>query len=240
MKAFLYFALLTFSLPNFADTKIFSSDEKRAALIELFTSEGCHSCPPADKWLAEFKTAPNLWSTIVPVAFHVDYWDYIGWKDRFASKKFSNRQRRYASEYGERTVYTPGVRVGGEEFRAWRQLSLKDIEKTNLVGVLNVEIDEFGNIKANFDNQIDAFKKFEINFALLGMNLSTEVKRGENKGVTLHHDFVALEHFKLKPKDNNFTGKTNLKKHINTELAVAVWVNPVGHLIPIQATGGYL
>jgi len=240
MRAFLYLVLLAISLPNFANAKTFTSDEKRAALIELYTSEGCHSCPPADKWLAEFKSSSKLWSTIVPVAFHVDYWDYIGWKDRFGSKKFSNRQRRYAAEYGESTVYTPGVRVGGEEFRAWRQHSLKDIKNTNLVGVLNVEVDEYGNITANFDNQIDTFKKFEINFALLGMNLSTDVKRGENKGTTLHHDFVVLEHFKLKKKDDDFSGKTNLQKHNDTELAVAVWVNPVGNLIPIQATGGYL
>ena len=110
-----YFAFLTLLLATFtvsAETSTtkqhsFSSSVERVALVELYTSEGCSSCPPADRWLSQLNSSDKLWDNFVPVAFHVDYWDYIGWKDRFASKAYSQRQRRYAKEQGERTVYNP-------------------------------------------------------------------------------------------------------------------------------------
>ena len=70
----------------------FSSPVQQATLIELYTSEGCSSCPPADSWLSQFKDNEHLWTQIVPVSFHVDYWDNLGWRDRFSSAEFSRRQ----------------------------------------------------------------------------------------------------------------------------------------------------
>ena len=63
-----------------------SSQEQRTTLIELYTSEGCSSCPPADRWLSRLKDDPRLWKQIVPLAFHVDYWNYLGWRDRFMTE----------------------------------------------------------------------------------------------------------------------------------------------------------
>ncbi len=74
----------------------FTSPETRVTLLELYTSEGCSSCPPADRWLSGLRDDPRLWREVVPVAFHVDYWDAIGWPDRFASAAHSERQRTYA------------------------------------------------------------------------------------------------------------------------------------------------
>src|SRR5271154_4189044 len=85
----------------------FHSPERQVALLELYTSEGCSSCPPAETWLSGLKDAPGLWSNFVPLAFHVDYWDYLGWKDKWANQQFSERQRDYASLWAAKNIYTP-------------------------------------------------------------------------------------------------------------------------------------
>lgn len=78
-------------------------------VVELYTSQGCSSCPPADALLAELADQPG----VIPLALHVDYWDYIGWKDEFAQPRFTERQKSYAKAVGERMVYTPQMIVGG-------------------------------------------------------------------------------------------------------------------------------
>src|SRR5689334_522273 len=97
----------------------FESGETRNVLIELFTSEGCSSCPAAEKWLGALKSNQDLWRKIVPVAFHVDYWDRLGWRDRFAKPEFTARQQRYAAAWGGDAVYTPGFVINGKEWRSW-------------------------------------------------------------------------------------------------------------------------
>jgi len=93
----------------FAESLNLESGVEKNTLIELYTSEGCSSCPPAEEYLNNFKNKKGLWQTWIPVAFHVDYWDYIGWKDRFAAKKFGQRQRQYAKLKRTSTVYTPRI-----------------------------------------------------------------------------------------------------------------------------------
>ena len=95
----------------------FSSRENRTHLIELYGSEGCSSCPPAERWLGELRTNPGLWHDFVPVAFHVIYWDHLGWRARFAGKEFTARQYAYSSQWSSDTVYTPGFVLDGEEWR---------------------------------------------------------------------------------------------------------------------------
>ncbi|MFQ3324005.1 MAG: hypothetical protein ACI90U_001830 [Pseudomonadales bacterium] len=97
----------------------FKSGDKQVQLIELYTSEGCSSCPPADNFLTTFLDDPTLWHSRIPIAIHVDYWDYIGWQDRFASKENSARQRLHAQQGNVSQVYTPGFIVSGEEWRSW-------------------------------------------------------------------------------------------------------------------------
>src|SRR5574339_14875 len=86
----------------------FHSSTNRTALLELYTSEGCSSCPPAEAWLSRLKSDARLWKDFVPVAFHVDYWDYLGWRDPFGAAEYSERQRGYAAQWKSRSVYTPG------------------------------------------------------------------------------------------------------------------------------------
>src|SRR5450432_4372054 len=89
-----------------AETR-FESGPQQSALVELYTSEGCSSCPPAEAWMSRWKNDPGLWKKFVPVAFHVDYWDRLGWRDRFSSGEWTARQSRYASLWGSGSVYTP-------------------------------------------------------------------------------------------------------------------------------------
>lgn len=83
----------------------------RAVVVELYTSQGCSSCPPADEILAAMAADPS----IIALALHVDYWDYLGWKDKFASPQFTERQKAYARAAGDRMIYTPQMVVGGVE-----------------------------------------------------------------------------------------------------------------------------
>src|SRR5258705_5915226 len=76
------------------------SEATQTSLIELYTSEGCSSCPPAEEWLGQLGKHPRLWRDFVPVAFHVDYWDGLGWPDRFARKQFTERQYAYSKSWG--------------------------------------------------------------------------------------------------------------------------------------------
>src|SRR2546430_13929980 len=95
------------------------SGERTAALVELYTSEGCGSCPPADRWLSGLGARGVVAQRVVPLSLHVDYWDYIGWKDPYAKGEFSARQRKLTQLQRSALVYTPQVLLQGRDFRRW-------------------------------------------------------------------------------------------------------------------------
>jgi hypothetical protein len=120
-----------------AETR-FQSGPAPVALIELFTSEGCSSCPPAEAWLNALRNDAGLWRDFVPVAFHVDYWDRLGWKDILASKVFTTREHAYAARWNSSSVYTPCfVRNGAE----WRPSEGSRDPKRRSVGTLRAAFD---------------------------------------------------------------------------------------------------
>ena len=108
----------------------FQSGPEQVPLVELYTSEGCSSCPRADAWMSGLRTHQDLWKGFVPVVFHVDYWDRLGWKDRFARRTFSQRQYDYAQIWSNESVYTPGVVLGGMEWQGWRGAERPTARKT--------------------------------------------------------------------------------------------------------------
>ena len=95
--------------------RVFESGPQKVHLIELFTSQGCSSCPPAEAWLSKLKSEPRLWKDFVPIAFHVDYWDRLGWRDPFAAKEWTARQYLYSANWRSESVYTPGFVLDGRE-----------------------------------------------------------------------------------------------------------------------------
>src|SRR5262249_21336159 len=159
----------------------FESGDTQVSLIELFTSEGCSSCPPAEKWMSALKSNQDLWKKIVPVAFHVDYWDRLGWRDRFAKPEFTSRQQHYAAGWGGDSVYTPGFVVNGKEWRGWFGDSTMPTSSTK-VGVLRVSLDGDGKLSATFVPARTQPRALAFNVALLGNELESDVKRGENSG----------------------------------------------------------
>jgi len=223
----------------------FQSSGKQTALIELYTSEGCSSCPPAETWLSRLKESPGLWKDFVPLAFHVDYWDYLGWGDPWANKSFSDRQRAYAKQWRSDSIYTPGFVLDGKEWRDWS--GSKDGPKSAgaMAGVLTVSSSGTNRWQVNFAPANTGGADYEVHAALLAGNLSSNVKAGENRGRLLRHDFAVLTLAKtsLVRSGDVAQGEFVLNKQRNaaeSDLALAVWITPAGRFEPLQATGGWL
>jgi len=224
----------------FAQTLI--SGDQQVQLIELYTSEGCSSCPPADRWLGRLQYDKGLWSDFVPVAFHVDYWDYLGWADKFAEQAFSDRQHLHADQGNISRVYTPGFVIQGQEWRGWFQRKSRPARPTQNTGNLKLSI-ESHIVTIEFTPQI-IMTEGEVNFAVLGLGLRHSIFGGENAGTELDHDFVVLDHrhkptqIKNKKLSAEFTMAPLVSRN-STRLAVVAWVTPVDKLKPVQAVGGW-
>jgi len=223
----------------------FQSSERQTALVELYTSEGCSSCPPAESWLSQLKNAPGLWSEFVPVAFHVDYWDHLGWRDKWSSKQFSDRQRDYAEVWRSNNIYTPEFILNGKEWHNWFRLKGAPGLSATKAGILKVTTQDSHHWQVNFLPAAGGATGYDVNVALLDSEVGSEVKAGENKGRHLNHDFAALTLVKqpLAGKDGGFQGDFTLDttpKSSNGRLALAVWVTRTGRLEPTQAVGGWL
>lgn len=232
----LYLLLLN---PLFAQTLHLESGVEKNTLIELYTSEGCSSCPPAEEYLNNLKNKKGLWQRWVPVAFHVDYWDYIGWKDQYASNKFAQRQRQYAKLKHTSTVYTPAFMVNGTSWRPGIfSRSIKE-DKTK-IGKLIVDING-KSIVAKFNPLNKNKNNFKLNVAVLGMELSSYIARGENTGRNAEHEFVVIG-FDSK-ESTKLQWKMNLPDLHFTDVnkyALAVWVSQGSDPTPLQAIGSLL
>lgn len=240
---FLSALLLIITFANRVNAQTFTSTDKQVNLVELYTSEGCSSCPPADKWLNNLKDEQGLWTEFIPLAFHVDYWDYIGWKDPFADPSHTLRQYRYHEYENIRSVYTPGVVVNGHEWRSWRRRDLPTVD-TNNAGQLNVNIDQ-NQLSAHYQADIPRNQTLVLNIALLGFDLTSKVKKGENIGRMFKHDFVVLGYrtIAMQPNPHGFIADA---VELPTTLihsqrsAIVTWVNTPTDPSPLQATGGWL
>ena len=215
-----------------------SSGENNTPLLELFTSEGCSSCPPAEEWLSRQSKSPELWKRFVPVAFHVDYWNYLGWTDPYSSPEWSARQHDYSRLGQARSVYTPGFFLNGREWRIGESLSGQP-----KVGVLKLKIREDGTMGADFSPVARSAGPYLLTVAPLACGVDQRVQGGENAGKTLHHDFVALTIVQapMKPdSQGSFTAIICISPGVAAEMkAVAAWVTHRDEASPIQAAGGW-
>jgi hypothetical protein len=236
----LFLAILS-AAPALADAPIrFESGGRQTVMIELYTSEGCSSCPPAEEYLNAFVDQPGLWQRFIPLALHVDYWDYLGWRDRFAAPEHSRRQRRYAREHLTRTVYTPQFVVNGREWRpGWRR-GVPEIDSPE-VGNLVVTING-GQVEANMELVGVQSRPLELNLALLGMGLSSRIEAGENAGRDSRHEFVVLAHSRAEGEGGRWVAELP-RPPAGIEpprLALVAWVADPDDPSPVQATGGFI
>ncbi len=220
-----------------------TSPEKSPLMIELFTSEGCSSCPRADKWLRQLNHTAGLWTDYVPMAFHVDYWNYLGWKDRFSSPSHSNRQRQYQRDGQINSVYTPGFVVSGQEWRGWfSNPSLQSLQgrvtRPSVPHALKLDVKD-GYYRLSFDG--DESEIGGANIVLLGMGIKTDVRRGENHGRLLEHDFVVLDWQKLDNQTNRWSGFLNDQYDSEvSSYAVVGWVENSNVNTPRKVVAGLL
>jgi hypothetical protein len=221
------------------------SGPTQVPLVELFTSEGCSSCPRADAWMSKLKSDPTLWSGFVPVAFHVDYWDQLGWKDRFAKNSFTGRQKDYARKWQAANIYTPAFTVGGTEWLGWRSQKQPPVARRPNPGVLTGESSDEKSVTVTFTPSGPETSPLIVRVAVLGFDQTTSVARGENEGQTLHHDFVVLEYLNAELESSNRKTRSAIVKlgdvtERKGRRALAVWIERKGDPTPIQAAGGWL
>ena len=175
---------------------------QRVAVLELYTSEGCDSCPPADKWVSGLPSKKLETSRLIPLAFHVDYWNYIGWTDPYSQARFGDRQRENNRRRGANFVVTPQLLLNGQDYR--RALVFDDIDgKVSAINRTKPQADirlKLGSSGNRLESQLEVSvgggaeqRRAGVYLALYENNLVTSVKAGENKGLTLRHDFVVRE-----------------------------------------------
>jgi hypothetical protein len=187
---------MAFSAPAFADCMA-ESTAARPHLIELYSSERCSSCPPAEKWLRSVHTSADA----VPLEFHVDYWDQLGWRDRFDDARYTARQQSIAARDGGTSIYTPQVVLDGRSWAGWSRggrlpaaipASASIILNVHPGAVLHVQVSAHTDDAAHA-LQLEsaaAASRLQTYVALVEDGLTSEVRAGENRGATLHHDHV--------------------------------------------------
>jgi len=240
MKKLLVISLSFLSLSSLAICRQneYKSGSYKVHVVELYTSEGCSSCPPADRWLNSLIDNKKLYTNFIPLKFHVDYWNYLGWKDRFSKNEYTQRQRRYAREWGSRNIYTPAFTLNGDEWRTRNQFKLRKREKA--AGELNVIKTSKNKFEATFTTKEKSLDKLNISFAILGNSLKNKILRGENKGKDLYHNFVVLN----LQTQKLINGKAILELpeiDVKTDnKSIVFWIEKENSLRAIQSTGGCL
>ena len=178
------------------------SGERTAALVELYTSEGCSSCPPAERWLSSLGRQGFARDQVVPLALHVDYWDYLGWKDPYAKRAFSARQRKLTALQRLALVYTPQVLLQGRDFRGWAteafDEAVRRINATTAEASLRLTLHAVGETHLDVEagaavREPGQAKHAGLYLAVYENRLLSRVLAGENRGRDLTHDHVVLE-----------------------------------------------
>ncbi len=165
-------------------------------MLELFTSEGCSSCPSADRLFTTLVRESD--DGVFPLAFHVDYWNRLGWRDRFSSAEYSERQRQYAAALGNDGAYTPQLVVNGtaemvgsdeQAVHAAIDEGLRTAPPTAIT-IAHVEWQADHRLRVEFATEGEGRDEDVVNTAVVERGLETHVGSGENNGRTLHHDNV--------------------------------------------------
>src|ERR1700677_710420 len=237
--------MASFFAPLKAQDVTFTSGTGPVTLVELFSSEGCSSCPPAEEFVSHLKDSPRLWKDVFPVVFHVDYWDGLGWPDRFARPAYTDRQRDYAARLGQDSVYTPEFVVNAREWRGFFHGEDLPVARGDAAGKLTVVNRADEKFSATYEPTANGNASgLTANFAVLGFNVISDVRRGENGGQQLRHDFVVLG-FSSAPLVKGVDGKLEsgpiqVPATTNDPVAAVVgWISTRDGS-PVQVAGGWV
>lgn len=228
--------------PALAAPETLASPVTRVNLMELYTSDGCSDCPPAEAWLSQFTDDTRLWKELVPVAFHVDYWDDHSWRDPFDNRAYTARQQSISAHSGNSTVYTPEFVLDGAEWRGFFNGTPFVMPDEPKVGTLSLTRD--GNrVSVHFTPNAPPTRRLEAHVALLAFGVNAHVGGGENKGLTLRHDFLVVGYSRAAMSANKGDYETRVilaPIHVKAaRYALAAWVSAAGDPRPVQAVGGW-
>src|SRR5258706_2389689 len=180
------------------------SPAHRVALVELYSSEGCNSCPPADRWFGQWKDSGAA-QGVVPLALHVDYWNSLGWTDRFSQHRFTERQQSLTDRASAHVIYTPEVFVSGRELRSWSQPGSFDSRVQKVIAQpaqvdVAIELAPHApgaasgfDVDARFTAHATTRDTLNAYVAVYENDLNSQVRAGENSGATLHHERVVRQ-----------------------------------------------
>ena len=237
------------NVPASDSAMVFESGTERVAVIELFTSQGCSSCPPADTFLSKKIRDEDLWEKYVPIAWHVAYWDRLGWTDPFGSDHHTRRQYAHHKAGHVASVYTPGFVIDGKEWRGFFQRQDLPKASASSIAAPNLKATVEGKdvaVKVEWDAAVPASASgWTVHLAELGFGLTTQIPRGENSGRTLINDFVALDHQTMALESGRTEAAFAFAEPKEDAPApshrgLAIWLTKTGELTPRQATGGWL
>ena len=241
-------ALLAPTLPALAACEA-KSGNSTIALLELYTSEGCSSCPPADKFVSGLPRSGFDHDRVVPLAFHVDYWNYLGWTDPFSQSDFSRRQRDFAHRTNAATVYTPELVLSGSEYRRWWGNSFeRAVQQVNRMAPqadIALKLDRNKSIlrvdgHASLRDRSRESPDAHFYIALYQSNLSNKINAGENSGRTLEHSFVVRRLYGPFAFNSEGTARFNRELTLDagwkpTDLGVAAFVQEARGAKVLQA-----
>ncbi|HEY2728198.1 MAG TPA: DUF1223 domain-containing protein [Parafilimonas sp.] len=201
-----------------ANTTLSTNADKGFAVVELFTSEGCSSCPPADNAVAKLLQEHN--NNVYVLGYHVDYWDNLGWKDSFSNAAYTQLQRDYAKTFKLSSVYTPQVVVNGtEQFVGSNESKLNAVVNNKLQQSSNIQLSV--DAKAQDDYEITVHystnaENANVKIALIQLKADDKIQRGENSGATLHHVNIVRD-FKTENASANGISVLNIPKNLSVE-----------------------
>ncbi len=220
----------------------FQSGPQRTRLLELYTSQGCSSCPPADRWINQLEKDPGLWREFVPVALHVQYWDYLGWRDSFATPSLTRRQYRHHREGNIAIVATPMFLLDGRRWSGWRILRRRPPRAAQEpAGLLSTALHE-GRAEVRYQPPPNAPRQdaLQLYYVVLGFGQRTAVSAGENRNRVLQQEFVALEDGVHRSATAAWQFLLERPRIPARRYALALWVSPPDRLLPLQAAGAWL
>lgn len=211
--------LTLFIIPFFfSTTNNDNSNTTNTVVLELFTSQGCSSCPPADQILNQVKG-----DNVIALSYHVDYWNYIGWKDPFSKATYSNKQRKYATKFNSSTIYTPQLVINGKEHIVGSKRKLVN-DKISEYSKKNSQSKIVITAIAKTENLIEFNYKFEgiideknIRSVLVINERTTNVKRGENRNRTLVNANIVVEEQQFKLSNDIGKGSITIPNIVNTK-----------------------